>query len=163
MHRGVWLLGIVLIAWYILYYYRPPQDVAILQTTLADFSFDILLQRQPIVLYDRIAKMDELKALWFPRNKTVVYSHVNTEDVWDRNVYKHFILQPEQDTEVFLYPANKKLVQGRPSVEDVLLTVKLKAGQGVILPYRWYYCVPSGVRYHAMGIHDLLTPWLPRI
>lgn len=163
MRRLVWGILALLLAWYILYYYRPPSETAVLQTTLADFAFDILLQRQPIVLYDRVANLEDLKTNWFPRNRCVSYRQEDTEEKWQRSSYKYLLLQPEQDTEMFLYPANKKLVQGRPASDEVLLTIKLKAGQCVLLPYRWHYCSVVGMGVRCLGVHDLLTPWLPRI
>lgn len=158
--RVVWIVVLLVIAWYVSYYYRPPKNLAVLQTTLPDFTFDLLLQRQPIVLYDRVADWDELKNAWFPSNRTVVEQR-GGEDVWHRNTYKYLFIQPVQDTEIFLYPAHKKLVDGRPPVDETLLTVKLKGAQVLILPYRWHYCIP-GNSYSVLGVHDLLTPWLPR-
>ena len=159
--RIVWLVVLGVSAWYILYYYRPPRQLAVLQTTLPEFTFDILLQRQPIVLYDRVADWDELKKAWFPSNRTVAYP-MPAEDVWHRNYHKYLLLQPVQDTEIFLYPAHKKLIGGRPPTEETLLTVKLKAAQVLILPYRWHYCIPT-TSYSVLAVHDFLTPWLPRL
>lgn len=168
--RILWIAVLIVAAWYIMYYYRPPKQIAILQTTLPDFTFDILLQRQPIVLYDRVADWDELKKAWFPSNRTEVETNSNNANVvgatatdeWIRNYYKYLFIQPVQDTEIFLYPAHKKLREGRPPTDETLLTIKLKSAQALILPYRWHYCVPSKITYSTFGIHDLLTPWLPR-
>jgi hypothetical protein len=60
-----------------------------------------------------------------------------------------------------LYPAKEKLLNGRPKDDAVLLSVKLKAHQGLILPYRWYYYLPTGTPVQTLGVHDYLTPWLP--
>jgi len=159
--RILWIAVLIVAAWYILYYYRPPKHIAILQTTLPDFTFDILLQRQPIVLYDRIADWDELKKAWFPSNRTEVNMSAEViEDIWVRNYYKYLFIQPVQDTEIFLYPAHKKLSEGRPPTDETLLTIKLKGAQALILPYRWHYCVPK-TSYSKFGVHDFLTPWLP--
>jgi hypothetical protein len=161
MPRYAWGIIVAVLFWYVLYYYWPPRQIAILQTTLAKFTFDLLLQRQPIVLYDRVSDWDELKRAWFPSNRSVVES-VAAGETWSRNSYKYLLIQPVQDSEVLLYPPFKKLVDGRPPTDETLLSIKLKAAQILILPYRWYYCMPTS-SYSQLGIHDLLTPWLPTV
>lgn len=161
MRRVVWVVFVAAVAWYILYYYRPPRETAVLQTTLDAFAFDILLQRQPVVLYDRIADLNDLKTHWFPRNRSEPHRDEDAAETWRRSSYKYLLLQPEQDTELFLCSATVKMKDGRPPTDAVLLTIKLKAGQGLILPYRWSYCLPVGVGVRCLGVHDWLTPWLP--
>jgi hypothetical protein len=157
----VFLVVVALIVWYIGYYFMPPKQVAILQTSLDEFTFDLLLQRQPIVFSDAVADWNALRSAWFRYNRVEQGSlDANVVSKWNQNRYKTLLLQPHQDSEILLYPAFKKLNKdGIPPQEDTLLAIKLKAHQIVALPFRWHFYVPETVRYDWMGAHDYITRW----
>jgi hypothetical protein len=157
-----WMVMICLV-WYILYYYRSPSSVAILQTTLPEFSFDILLQRQPVFIFEKVNDITHLQHAWFPSNKVDVFQQsARDTDDWRKNKYKYLLLQPTSDTEVVLYPANKKLTTDSvPPEEETLLAIKCRAHQIVLLPYRWHFFIPKEVSYIWMGVHDWITRFLP--
>lgn len=160
----VWLC-IIIVVWYIAYYYYPPRNVAILQTSLSEFTFDLLLQRQPIVLSESVTDWSSIKDAWFPSNRVDMYQESirdETSDTWRRNRYKYLLLQPYADTELILYPANKRMTsENVPPENEKLLAIKCKPYQIVILPYRWHFYIPKDVTYGWMGIHDWITRFLP--
>lgn len=164
-----WYLWVVLIllTWYIAYYYRSPRSIAILQTSLPEFSFDLLLQRQPIVISEQVSNLETLRDAWFPSNKTDLYQEPERDaegeggDIWRRNSYKYLLLQPQDNTEVILYPAGKKMTsENVPPSEEKLLAIKCKPNQVVILPFRWHFYIPN-ISYNWMGVHDWVTRFLP--
>ena len=59
---------IILLIIYIRYYYSYPKDVAILQTTLNEFTMQILTEKQPIVIQDKVQDITELRKAWFNTN-----------------------------------------------------------------------------------------------
>jgi hypothetical protein len=159
----LFLIVVGLIIWYIGYYFRPPKHVAILQTSLAEFTLDLLIQRQPIVFSDAVADWRQLRTAWFAYHRVEEGEGAKEPSTeWTRNRYKYLLLQPHQDSEILLYPAFKKLnKEGRPPEDETLLAIKLKAHQIVVLPYRWFFYMPETVPYGWMGAHDYITRWLP--
>lgn len=157
-----WVILSILV-WYILYYYRSPKNVSILQTTLPEFTFDMLLHRQPIMIYDKVNDITTLQGAWFPSNKVDIFQEpIRETDDWKKNKYKYLLLQPTTDTEVILYPAHKKLnTEHVPPEDETLLAIKCKSNQIVILPYRWHFFIPKEVPYLWMGVHDWITRFLP--
>lgn len=161
MNHWIWIAIIVIIVYYISYYYRYPKEVSILQTSLADFSFDILLQKQPIVIAEQVQDWNTLKDAWFPSNKIDMYQEKSTEESWRRNRYKYILLQPYQDCEILLNPANRKMnSDNTPNENDTLLAIRLKPFQIVIVPFHWYFLVPSNIQYGWMGVHDWITRFI---
>ena len=59
---------------YVSYYYRAPATITILQSTLADFRLEMLYEKQPVVLQERVADMASLHAAWFPRTRRLARS-----------------------------------------------------------------------------------------
>jgi len=157
-----WLILVVLI-WYVLYYYTSPRKIAILQTSLPEFTFDILLHRQPIVLSEQISDIQTLKDAWFSSNKVDIYQQsVRETDDWKKNKYKYLLLQPVEATEVILYPANKSMTAEKvPPENEKLLAIKCKPNQVIILPFRWHFYIPKEQSYIWMGVHDWITRFLP--
>lgn len=161
--RHLWgLIVIVILVWYIGYYYRYPSETTILQTILPNFHFDLLLEKQPIVLQDQITDLSTLKNAWFPR---MCHLHTWTSDTsWQLNKHKYLVLQPQVDTLLYLYPRGKPMLpNGVPDpAQSILLEIHLKAHQVVILPYKYYYHTEEpGVPLHAIACHDIFTWILP--
>jgi len=158
----IWLI-LVISVWYIAYYYTSPRNIAILQTSLSEFTFDILLQRQPIVLSEQVSDITSLKDAWFSSNKVDVYQQSAREaDGWRKNKYKYLLLQPTESVEVILYPANKSMTgENVPPENETLLAIKCKPNQVIILPYRWHFFIPKDTSYIWMGVHDWITRFLP--
>jgi hypothetical protein len=159
----MWILVIallLLVAFYVMYYYKVPATLTILQTTLQDFHFDMLREKQPIVLQDRVADIDHLRRLWFKWNFTTPFKLTPNADLtWIRNKYKYLILQADEDCEVFLASASERMEDGTMPDSATLVAVQLAAKQCVIVPFRMYYAVSK--QNSAIGVHDLVTQLLP--
>jgi hypothetical protein len=152
----VLILCLVLIIIYIASYFRNPRDIHILQTSLKDFTFDMLREKQPIVVDDRVMVLDEIEKLWFQPNITTQFRLTHSE-LWHKNKYKYIVLQAEQEGDVYMYPSGKKMVQGLPDTDETLLAVHLLPGQMLILPYRWWYHIPDRMVVSTIGVHDYIT------
>lgn len=154
------VLCLVLMVVYIGSYYRQPKDVHILQTSLNDFTFDMLREKQPIVIDDRVMSLDEIAKLWFRPNINTHFRLTHSE-LWHKNKYKYIVLQSEQEGDVYMYAPGKKMIQGLPDTEETLLAVHLLPGQLLMLPYRWWYHIPDRMAVSAIGVHDYITYVLP--
>ena len=152
----VLVICLVLIIIYIASYFRTPKDVHILQTSLKDFTFDMLREKQPIVIDDRVMVLDEIQKLWFQPNITTQFRLTHSE-LWHKNKYKYIVLQAEQEGDVYMYAPGKKMIQGLPDTEETLLAVHLLPGQMLLLPYRWWYHIPDRMAVSTIGVHDYIT------
>lgn len=154
------VLVFVLTILYVASYYRQPKDVHILQSSLNDFTFDMLREKQPIVIDDRVMSLDDIAKIWFRPNLNTQFRLTHSE-LWHKNKYKYIVLQVEQEGDIYMYPPDKKMVQGLPDMDETLLAVHLLPGQLLILPYRWWYHIPDRMVVSAIGVHDYITYALP--
>ena len=178
---------IALAAVYVSYYYRAPATIAILQSTLADFRLEMLYEKQPVVIQERVADMASLHAAWFPRTRRLSRSPAiapppppNTPGEWQTNPYKILMLQPTPESgaqEVFLYRAGAgkpPLRRGEaPPPDATLVGVRLEPRQTLLLPHRISFAIhpaalpaadgapPGAPPPVTIGVHDYVTYFLP--
>lgn len=147
---------------YLLDYYRTP-ELALLQTTLAEFSPDVLRERQPIVLTDRIENLEAINRAWFPWNtsRSMVFEAETEAAPWRTNGFKYALVQnaaAAEPIELFLYRG--ALGADRTPPADATLTgVILQPAQFIVLPYRIHFNTVGKI--NVIGIHDWITRWLP--
>ena len=131
--------------------YKP--DINIIQTRLSNIDFDILSEKYPIVIYDRILKPQDLVETLFKysyiqqKNKIITFN-----DNAILNLSKYLILfNPILDVDLnIIHPKYKikfsKGLYSRDKFNDfgkeiVYFTIKLKKDQVCILPAFWiYFC-----------------------
>lgn len=175
-----------IVAVYVSYYYRAPSAIAILQTSLADFRLDMLGEKQPIVLQERVADLAALQAAWFPRTRRLARSPAiapppppHAPGAWQTNPYKILMLQPTPESgaqEVYLYrpPGAKALARGAaPPPDATLVGIRLEPRQTLLLPYRIAFAIhpaaapdaagapPGAPPLETIGVHDYVTYVLP--
>lgn len=159
----LWFIVIVIVAFYILSYYKYPDKTSILQTSLSQFKFEMVLQKQLLVIDDTQTKLEVIRDAWF---KFSIVSNFNLDgsETWHKNRYKYNIMQAITDGEILFFPAKKKSLigqDGAPPSDENILSIKLSAGQVVIVPLHWYYLIPNEMSVQCMGVHDLITYVLP--
>ena len=173
--RQKWIIASVaaaaLIAVYISYYYRAPATVSILQTSLADFKLDMLYEKQPIVVQDRVADLGALHSAWFPRTRRLANTAATLPppETWRRNPYKVLILQPtDTPIEIYLYRGALTTPERVPPPDATLVAIQLAKNQVLMIPYRMAYTTaapaapaPAPAPAAAIGVHDLVTYFLP--
>jgi hypothetical protein len=163
MGIGVYLAiaACVLAALYVFTYYRSPSQVEIQQTTLADFTFDVLREKQPLVIDDRVKSLEDLRRLWFASNLTTEFRLEGTE-TWHTNRFKFLVMHAEQEGDIYVYAPGKKMIEGGvPDPEEPLVAIHLLPQQVVLLPFRWRYLVMPPMRVACLGVHDYVTYMLP--
>lgn len=163
MRALLWIIVIIVAVLYVRYYFKFPKEVAILQTTLNNFTFDILREKQPVVIQDRVQDMNEIKRSWF---KYIFNSELSFDpdeySRWYTNKYKYLILHPSQACEVLLYPANEKFdASGVPPENATLVAIQLAENQMLIIPYRMHSSISCPSHVRALGVHDYITKFLP--
>lgn len=145
---------------YLQNYFKCKSDIQIIQTSIENINIDILHEKYPIVIYDRIFKPSDLLKTLFAY--TFVHSRVSNsarDDKLTQNVAKYVIIYNENsdvDIEIF-HPKNNIRFKRSQSVLDFqdmdsdvsYVTVKLKKNQLLILPMFWIY----HSNYHVQTIH----------
>lgn len=141
---------------YSLCYFIYPNSIIILQTTLNEFDFNQLLQKQPLVIGDKIIDIDKLINNWFSPN-IINKNNLIKNDTWNTNKYKYLFIYSLKDTEILLSKAGTKLIKGFPDENDeIIISIKLYENQGLIIPYRWHYYIDNN-NIKNIGIHDYIT------
>lgn len=165
--RLILIIAITIILCVYLYdYYRIPTDLVVLQSTLDHFKFDLLREKQPIVVQDRVPTLDTIHDLWFRYNKTTRWTTQNSP-AWSRNRYKYMLMQAQTECDLLVTLGNVPLTEdGSPDPEVVTpVGIRLQANQFVILPYKSYW-VASPLdgeicSFNVLGVHDYISFLLP--
>ncbi len=161
MSTFYWVLFFVvaIVIWlYVRFAYKVPPRVVILQSSLADFDLKMLLEKQPIVIHDRVENVQPIWDGWFRYNKKSSFE-ITPELEWIRNRHKYMIVHGLDDSEIMLCYPLCKLNNGVPDTSEEVITIKLYKGMSLIIPYRWYFATNKPI--YACGVHDLFTYMLP--
>ena len=167
MQEYILLVIILIIIAYVYSYYKYPMNISILQTRPFEFNSDMLLEKQPIVIENNDSKLEELKSVFFRYNPNDVFN-LSASDNWHRNRYKYIALQLDSQGEVLLCPPASKMIQDKttgtlipdPSNTN-LLAIQAKKGEIIIIPLHWSYLITNTLNVKCIGIHDLITFFLP--
>lgn len=163
------LIVIVLFfALYIYSYYRYPGNVSILQTGPTEFRSAMLLEKQPIVIEHNASTLQDLKTGFFGWTPTTEFN-ISGSNLWHKNLYKYVAIQLENPGEIILCPPAAKMIAGPiPPHEQIpdptdakLLAIQAKVGEIVIIPFHWRYLITPKLDVKCMGIHDMITYFLP--
>jgi hypothetical protein len=148
------IIILIILILYSLCYFIYPTSIIILQTTLNEFNFNQLLQKQPLVIGDKIADVNTLLESWFGPNIINIYNPY--QYIWNMNNYKYMFIYSQEDTEILLLQAGKKLINNNPDNKDTILAIKLYKNQSLIIPFKWhFYYDKQNIKIY--GIHDYIT------
>lgn len=153
----IYIILLVILIIFVLYsfcYFIYPTSIIILQTTLNDFNFNQLLQKQPLVIGDKIADINTLLQSWFSPN--IINKYLPLSYIWNINNYKYMFIYSLEDTELLLLQAGKKLINNNPDDKDTILAIKLYKNQSIILPFKWRFFYDKQ-NIAIFGIHDYIT------
>lgn len=137
---------ILILIIYIYSYYIYTKNIIILQTTLNDFSFDLLYKKQPIVIEDRIVDINIILKNWF--NLNIIYSNNLISNDFLINNSKFLLIYSLEDEEIIISPPNK--------TNDNIIAIKLYKNQSLILPFKWHYYKEKN-NFLIYEIHDYIT------
>jgi len=151
------IIFIIIILIYISFYFIYPKSITILQTTLNDFDFNLLLQKQPLVIGDKIKNIDDIIKLWFTPNIIESYNLVDINNKWNKNNFKYLFIYSINDTEILLYQAGQQFINNIPNEKEPILAIKLKKYQSLIIPFKWHFQVQKNTDIEIIGIHDYIT------
>jgi hypothetical protein len=153
------IVVLVIIIAYAYCYFIFPKNISILQSNLKDFDFNLLYQRQPLVIEDCVEDIKYLISLWFSGNIIEDYTTKQHSDrLWHLNSHKYmYCYCLQDDIEILLYPAGKQVIDDVPDNNEPVIAIALKKSQSIIIPYRWYFHIKNENDIQFYGIHDYMT------
>jgi hypothetical protein len=127
--------------YYYKYYYQPNTDYTILQQFLDKLNADVLHERYPIIIYDRIVDPRILLSTLFKYSymfqKVNAFKDANVPQI--NNHKFNVIFSPVDNIELnIISPLYKRDIENAQYI-----TIKLKKQQTLILPCHWVYTTQS--------------------
>ena len=160
----VYIVLIIIAILYVRSYYKYPHVTSILQTSSHQFSPNLLLEKQPVIIDSEDADIAIVRSRWFGLNIGTQLFSLLGSDMWLRNKYKYIMMQcGDEAAELFLCNPNTPIAaDGAPvqSLETKVVGLTLSRGQIVILPFHWSYIISPGGRVDCIGLNDLVTYFL---
>lgn len=131
------LVVLIYLKYYYKYYYQANTDYTILQQFLDKLSADVLHERYPIIIYDRIVDPRILLSTLFKYcymfQKVNAFKDANVPQI--NNHKFNIIFSPVDNIELnIISPLYKHYIENAQYV-----TIKLKKQQTLILPCHWMY------------------------
>jgi hypothetical protein len=156
---GYLYVFVFLLLLYASLYYIFYDEIIIYQVEATHFDFNILYNKQPIIIQDSITNIDEIVANWF--NYNIIEYDVLISNIWgwNRNHYKYFVIYaPDSTIEITLGNPLTKQENNVPEHNQTLTTIQLNNSKMLIIPFKWYYhinIITGNPRF--FGIHDYIT------
>lgn len=141
---------------YVYCYFIFPTNISIIQSSLEDFDFHLLLKRQPLMIEDKIKDIIVVLNSWFSSN-IIQDIYFDEKRLWNLNSHKYLYCYALSDVEILLYPPGNKVVNDTPDNREPVIGIPLKAKQSIIIPFRWYYNIKNNQSIKLYGIHDYVT------
>ena len=136
-------------------------DYQILQIYLDNFKLENLYEKYPIVIYDKIYKINDLLQTIFAYSFLFKKQFdIKTEKVY-KNIYKYLLIFSDNPISIkIINPKYKKDIKNSLQDSNVqYITIKLKENQVLILPALWYYYTDY-INIRAIGLDDMISKFI---
>ena len=159
-------LFILIIIIYASLYYIFEDELIIYQVEAMHFDFNLLYNKQPIIIQNSI-NIDDILADWF--NYNIIEYDLNIPNIWNKNNFKYLLIYVDQqegnNVEITLGNPCTKQENNIPISPDILpeynqklTTIVLNSNKILVIPFKWYYnlnIISGSPRF--FGIHDYIT------
>lgn len=149
--RNIIYLFIVLLIIYSLCYFIFNNEIELLQIDKNNLTMDLLIQKNPIIIQNNI-DLEFINSIF----KNNIINTIKPNELWNRNNFKYAIIIPVTDTNIFISKP-KKIKYEIPNKDEILIDVKLKKNNSILLPFKWYYSLNNKEDVMVIGIHDYIT------
>lgn len=156
-------LAALVIFVYLRFYMSVSSNVKITQLSLTELSHSILMEKNPIIIEERIVNPISLLQTVF--KYMYVYKRVKEVEDGDglkfrQNRARFMILSSKIDD------CSVQIQNPNVSVEDTAsppyVDVRLHANMTMILPYKWWYRLPTPQYVSSIALEDVLSLTLGR-
>ena len=160
---------IIIYAAYASLYYIFADELIIYQVEERHFDFNLLYNKQPIIIQDSIKNIDEILVDWF--NYNIIEYDVLIPNIWgwNRNGFKYLLIYADahEENSVEITLGNPRTIHENnvpvspdrlPDDNQKLTTILLNKNKLLIVPFKWFYHlnITSG-NPRFFGIHDYIT------
>ncbi len=147
------ILGAVLVLLSMIVYIKCAMadnpELVVIQTTLASFTPELLLEKSPIVISDRVIDVNELIASSFRYMHASAKTITVTLDNQVKNKYKYIVLHsPAQGCSVQLV---------HPLSASMTTQIILHPHTVLVIPMSYVYTVHDALPEAAIGMHTVLS------
>lgn len=134
-------------------YRRPRSGLEVMQTDVAGFRFDMLLDHQPVLIAEPVASLEDVLRAWFRWN---IVGGVTMSPPLLRNAAKYLVVHHVGTTleKVALEVTN-------PAHPDSVLRVLMPPRSLMIVPYLWTVQPFPPEAFAVVPVDDVVT-WLLR-
>lgn len=152
----MYIILFFIILFYLICYYIYPQSIIIHQTSLEKFSFDLLYNRQPIIIENPIVDIQQIISLWFSYNFLSPFTY-DKSILWIKNNHKYLLIKCNENQDLFITNPYTIFNNNVPNTDSNILSLKMKKNQICILPYKWYVLNENFENMSIFGIDDFIT------
>lgn len=156
MKKYIYFIILLFIIFYIYCYYIFDDNFVIQQVNIDDFNFNLLYNKQPLVIEDKIVDISKILSSWFKQN-IIKYNNI-IFDKWNINNNKYLFIYAEQDSFILIDKPNIKTTI--PDNNNKIVSIKLYENQCIILPFKCKYYIEKNNNIKIIGIHDYITYFL---
>lgn len=161
------IIVLLIIVIYLSYYLRTCPEYELIQVRLNNLKIDHLYEKRPIVIAESIVDIEDLVKTVFAYSYLFKNVSTNiTDDQVRKNKNKFLLLYSDNDIAVkIINPKYKKELRKNLKESNVqYVTIKLRAGQVLVLPALWYYCADTPERtLKKIGLNDLISCWFYKL
>lgn len=143
---------------YAQYYLKYKHDYEILQVQLDNFKLQMLYEKYPIVIFDRVYQLNDLLKTVFAYSFLFQKEIGIQPDKVHRNKHKYLILNSDDEVVIKLInPKYKNEIKENLNDCNVqFISVKLKEHQCLVVPALWYYHTDH-IDVRGIEMDDLLS------
>lgn len=139
------LLIIMVIYLYVSYYIKVNPSLTLMQSGIQNIDFDMLYNKTPIVVTDRIVDVHDILSTIFKYQYSFISSPMNKTS-WLRNSHKFMIVSVRTDQTIQVAHPHAKVGEGNYEFIDVVM----RKHQIIILPFGWWISAPSSVNIYQL-------------
>jgi len=151
------IIIIIIIILFILYFVYP-HTLNINQTSIEKFNFNLLYEKNPLILTNHIVNINSIIDIWFKYN--FIYSTKFNNQSWINNKSKYLIIHNSSNsekTEIHICnPYTNIDKNNNPCNNSKIISIELLHHQFMILPFNWYYFIDDSF-INLYLIHDPIT------
>lgn len=124
---------IIVLICHIRFYTKTHPSLTILQSTIDKVDFEMLNNKIPIIITDRVVNIQDVFTTIFNYQYTFI-NQINKSKSWEQNSSKFMIASPDTNQTIKIAHPKSNLRDGKYEYVDIVL----QKNQILILPYGWW-------------------------
>lgn len=157
-------VAVLLLVIYLRFYMQVANTVKIVQLSLSELNPGVLMQKNPIIIEERI--VNPLSLLQTVFKYMYVYKHVKAIEEGDPSVFRQnrarFMIIASKADDCSVQILNPKFASGGVSSdggesEPPYVDIRLHANMCMVLPHKWWYRLPEPNYISTIALEDTVS------